>query len=170
VTPAETARLLVLVTGYDQRQFDEVSARAWSTTLFEHTFDDAVAAVHRHYRHSSKWAMPADIRLLAGSIVADRINSQRAREPKALEPADMSGAARARQIIEQLAEQRRIPVAESPHPKQDVELQRRARRVRCPWCKANPGEQCVNQGTRRPAVFVHEARLTEAAQPTEVAP
>lgn len=168
MTPADTAKLLTLIGGYDGRTFDEINARAWTVALQEHNLDDAAEAVHRHYRNSPKWAMPADIRLLANSIVADRINSQRAREPKAVEPADLSGAARARQLIEQLAEARKIP-GSSPHPKQQTELQRRARSVLCSWCGANAGESCVNQGTQRPAVFVHDARLELAAQPTEVA-
>jgi hypothetical protein len=167
MTPADTAKLLVLVGGYDNRTFDEMSARAWSVALQEFALEDAVEAVHRHYRWSPKWAMPADIRLLANSIVADRINSQRAREPKALEPADVEGSARARQLIEEFAEKRKLPDARNPHPKQQTELQRRARSVLCPWCQAAAGESCVNQGTRQPAVFVHEARSALAAQPTE---
>ena len=62
MTPADAARILAVAAGYDRRTVGEVDAQAWARALDELEPRDCVEAIHAHYRDSSKWVMPADIR------------------------------------------------------------------------------------------------------------
>lgn len=61
MTPSQAAALLTLCSAYDNRKPDADQARAWALVLDGCDYEDAQAAVVRHYRESRDWLMPADV-------------------------------------------------------------------------------------------------------------
>jgi len=58
----ETAKLLTIASGFDNRRVDELSTTAFHEALSDLNFEDARKAVVAHYSASNQWIMPADIR------------------------------------------------------------------------------------------------------------
>lgn len=69
MTPAETAKVLAKASAYDQRTVGQTDVLAWHEALRDLGYDDAMAAVAKHYAHSTDRIMPAHIRRL---VVAAR--------------------------------------------------------------------------------------------------
>lgn len=168
MTPADAGKLLALCATYDNRKPDPtgMAAMSWADALQGLAFDDCAQAIRQHYRTTDRYVMPAHIRTLAVEIANSRHELEQRQQRRAIEAqADPAGAERVRKVLEEFAAQRKIPDARNPHPKQQTELQRRARTVACTWCQASAGQPCTNLGTQKPAAFVHQARLDTAAQP-----
>lgn len=61
MTLAETADLLSIAAGIDQRTIGEADVRAWHMVLDDIPFDAAAAALRDHYRTETRRVLPADI-------------------------------------------------------------------------------------------------------------
>lgn len=61
MTLAETADLLSLAAGIDQRTIGESDVRAWQMLLADIDFAAAANALRDHYRTTTRRVMPADI-------------------------------------------------------------------------------------------------------------
>lgn len=72
MTPAEAAKVLAKASAYDQRTVGHTDVLAWHEALADLGYDDAMAAVARHYAHTTDRLMPAHIRRLVVSIRNDR--------------------------------------------------------------------------------------------------
>jgi len=172
MTPEDAAKVLLMASVYDNRTFDEVTARAWADALDGLELDDCLDAVKVHFRRSREWLMPVTVREIARDLIRQR-NEQYGREqyeahlraleaaPK-VEPDPEVAAARKAEIARLVEQVGRIPSEPSPHPKTDDELRRKARKHHCPWCKATVGAACTNTATGKPVTVIHEKRLIAA--------
>lgn len=61
MTLSETADLLSIAAGVDQRTIGESDVRAWQLVLHDIPLDAAVTALRDHYRETTRRVMPADI-------------------------------------------------------------------------------------------------------------
>lgn len=176
MTPADAAKVLLLVQVYDNRQFDETTARVWADALDGLELGDCLDAVRIYYRQTKAWLMPSDLREQARSVIRGRLElERRENERLAIEAANLTPeviAERADTVRRAAAGACAMPVEESPHPKQDTVVDRKARKVSCPWCKATVGQGCVNTATGKPVQVTHERRLVAAgliAEPSKAA-
>lgn len=62
MTPGEMARVLAKCAAYDQRTIGDADVAAWHEAVGDLGYDDALAAVTRHYRTSRDRMWPADLR------------------------------------------------------------------------------------------------------------
>lgn len=69
---AQVAELLTLITAFDRRTLGDADIVAWHSVLDDIEVTDAAEAVRRHYRTSSEWIMPADVRRGAAEVVRER--------------------------------------------------------------------------------------------------
>lgn len=160
MTPENAAKILALVSVYDNRNFDEMTAKAWADALDGLELGDCLDAVRLHYRRSRQWLMPADVREHVRSLIRDRAPSPLAIESANLDPETVSE--RVEKIRAIAAEACKLPVPESPHPKVETSVVREARKVACPWCGAAAGAPCVNKANDRRLEFVHDKRMAAA--------
>ena len=58
----ETATLMAKIHVYDNRKVDEPTVLAWHEALGDLPLDECLAAVAEHFRESTRWIMPADVR------------------------------------------------------------------------------------------------------------
>lgn len=58
----ESATLVAVIAAYDNRTSDETTDQVWQHALDDVPLPDAVEAVHAHFRESTAWLMPAEIR------------------------------------------------------------------------------------------------------------
>lgn len=144
----ETAKLLTLCSVYDGRgEVDEATVRAWHEILHDLPAQEAAQAVIEHYRESTKWVMPSDIRKRVAAVR----DAQRDREQHLALTAAMEEAAAQsfpvrdgiRMVTESLAIRRKTDPEQATR---DAEQRSRARSVTCPWCKAGPYQPCVIPG------------------------
>ncbi|MEU2603226.1 hypothetical protein [Streptomyces albus] len=61
MTLSETADLLSIAAGIDQRTIGEADVRAWHMVLNDINFDAAAKALRAHYRNETRRVLPADI-------------------------------------------------------------------------------------------------------------
>ncbi|MGW3427996.1 hypothetical protein ACWDHW_08565 [Streptomyces melanosporofaciens] len=61
MTLAETADLLSIAAGVDQRTIGEADVRAWQMVLDDIPFANAATALRAHYRSTNRRIMPGDI-------------------------------------------------------------------------------------------------------------
>lgn len=73
VTAVEAAALLFHAAGHDNRNKDTNATRAWSAALADIDFEDAKAAIDRHYTVSRQWIMPSDVRDGVKAIENERL-------------------------------------------------------------------------------------------------
>lgn len=172
MTPDDAAKVLALVQVYDNRNFDEMTARVWADALDGLELTDCLDAVRIYYRQTKTWLMPSDLREQARSVIRARRERERQEvERLAIENATTDPevvAERVETVRKAVAEACKLPAAESPHPKQDTKRDRKARKVACPWCHVPAKAACVNTATGRVSV-THEARLIEAGLLVRVA-
>jgi hypothetical protein len=76
VTRAEVAVVLGLAAARDYRRVGEADVLAWHEDIGDLDFDDARAAVSRHYRESTDRLMPAHVRRIVRDIHAERRRQQ----------------------------------------------------------------------------------------------
>ncbi len=86
MTPAEAQILLSMCATVDNRKPDADAAKAWAAMLGDLPIEDCRLAVIEHYRSSTDWLMPAQVRTIARRIRSKRI----AEHPAVLPPADMA--------------------------------------------------------------------------------
>lgn len=61
MTRSETARLLAIAAGVDQRTIGDADVQAWQMVLHDIPLEAATAALRAHYREQTRRIMPADI-------------------------------------------------------------------------------------------------------------
>ncbi|MET7795729.1 hypothetical protein [Streptomyces decoyicus] len=61
MTLAETAELLAIAAGLDQRTIGDADVQAWQMVLSDIPFPNAATALRDHYRQTTRRVMPADI-------------------------------------------------------------------------------------------------------------
>lgn len=61
MTLSETAQLLSIAAGIDQRTIGDADVQAWQMVLSDIPFPNAATALRDHYRHTTRRVMPADI-------------------------------------------------------------------------------------------------------------
>lgn len=161
MTPADAAKILTLVSTYDNRTFNELTAAAWADALDGLERDDCVEAVRRYFQQSTEWLMPAKVRELVRPILKARREAELAQriEIESGKPDPETVAARADAIRQTVAAANQLPADESPHPKHDAKLELRARQIPCPWCGAAAGDACTNTATKRRSLTTHAKRL-----------
>jgi hypothetical protein len=72
MTPAETGKVLIKCAAFDQRTIGEGDINAWHEVIGHLPLAACLEAVTSHYHEHSHRAMPADIRKLATTALADR--------------------------------------------------------------------------------------------------
>jgi hypothetical protein len=70
---SEISLLFGVMAAYDRRTTGEADVRAWHDVIGDLDFTDAVQAVKAHYRESSAWVMPADVRARVKKIREERL-------------------------------------------------------------------------------------------------
>jgi hypothetical protein len=70
---SEISLLLGVMAAYDRRTTGETDVAAWLDVIGDLDFADAVQAVKDHYRESSAWVMPADVRHRVKKIREERL-------------------------------------------------------------------------------------------------
>lgn len=184
MTPADASHLLTLAAFYDGRTIGESAARAWAEALADTDPTDARAAVINHYGETTRWLMPADIRVRVRVMRDDRIQRTPIDSPGDPDDERAYRAAMARGI-KAIADRRALDHAigsssTSGHPSEEYRVARAeaghdevrgaALRVTCPWCHAHPGEGCAVPlvGTALTGSPAHRGRL-EAAEVSQKA-
>jgi hypothetical protein len=166
VNVSEAAQVLTLISVFDNRQFDDATARVWADALDGLELSDCLDAVRIYYRQTKTWLMPSDLRQQARSILMARKElAQQQSERLAIEAANTDP-----QVITERVELLRqavagactVPAEPSPHPKHDAGRDRKARSVVCPWCAASEKQPCTNTATGQPSQVTHERRLIAA--------
>lgn len=165
MTPDDAAKVLLLVQVYDNRQFDETTARIWADALQGLELTDCLDAVRIYYRHSKDWLMPSDLRQQVRSLLVGRRERENT-ERLAIETSALPSEEHVSEHVERLRALVRgagkLPPEKSPHPPAEAPDVVAARKVKCPWCGAAPKAPCQNRWTERNLMFVHELRLMEA--------
>lgn len=167
MTPEDAAKLLALVSVYDNRQFDEMTAQVWADALDGLELGDCLDAVRIYYRHSKNWLMPSDLREQARSVFRARKEREwREMERVALDASPLPSEEQVSENVERLKalvrDAGKLPAKKSPHPPIEAPDLAAAKKVKCPWCAAAPKAPCRNRWTERNVSFAHELRLMEA--------
>jgi hypothetical protein len=166
MTPADAAKILTLISVFDNRQFDDATARVWADALDGLDLSDCLDAVRVYYRQTKTWLMPSDLRQQARSILMARKElAQAENERLAIDAANTNPqiiAERVELLRQAVANACVVPTEPSPHPKQDTGIQRAAKAHQCPWCQAPVRQPCANTATGQPSHVIHEARLVAA--------
>lgn len=68
----ECAELLTVATAYDHRTLGEVDVIAWHEAIGDLALDECKQAVVQHYKTSTEWLMPVNIRRLVSVTRQDR--------------------------------------------------------------------------------------------------
>lgn len=74
MTPDEVLDLLTLVAVRDNRTVGRTTAVVWHEDIGDLNFADCREAVGRHFRESTEWLMPANVRRLVKAIRTERLN------------------------------------------------------------------------------------------------
>lgn len=75
MTPEQVGRILAAAAARDARTVGAGDIIAWHQDIGDLDFDDALAAVSRHYREHTDRIMPAHVRRLAASIRRERVDA-----------------------------------------------------------------------------------------------
>jgi len=75
MTPAETAKVLAKAAAYDQRTVGEADVLAWHEIVGDLDFQDALAAVARHYAETDRRLMPVHLRNHANRVRLERVEA-----------------------------------------------------------------------------------------------
>lgn len=89
MTLTETAQVLALAAAFDRRTVGDADVYAWQATLGDTDFEDAKTAVVAHYRISSEWLMPAQIRAAVAKIRAQRLTNAGPEPAPQVDPDDV---------------------------------------------------------------------------------
>jgi hypothetical protein len=166
MTPEDAAKVLLLVQVFDNRQFDETTARVWADALSGLELDDCLDAVRIYFKHSREWLMPSDLRDQARSVIRGRRERERKESERLAIGAGLPDEDRVIEHVEAVrqavAEASKLPPEKSPHPPMETPMLRAAKKVKCPWCGAARRSPCRNRWTERTLNFAHELRLMEA--------
>ena len=166
MSPEDAAKVLLLVQVYDNRSFDEYTAKAWADALDSLELGDCLDAVRNYFRRSREWLMPAALRDEARKILRERKEQERRESDRlALEAMNRMNdySDRIAELIALADEASKMPAEPSPHPgKPDRPQRREAFKVGCTWCEVGPGTPCRNKATDRPSGVIHETRLIAA--------
>jgi hypothetical protein len=90
VTPGDASRVLAACMMFDGREMpkdeamEETLIMSWYSVIGDLSLSDALEAVRRHYRVSTKWAMPAHIHEQVAQIRKERRAAQPPHEVRAL--------------------------------------------------------------------------------------
>lgn len=68
---AEASQLLTIAATLDNRAVTAEAVQVWAGILDDIDYTDAVAALKAHYRESTKWMMPANVRDLVAAAKAE---------------------------------------------------------------------------------------------------
>lgn len=74
---AELTALLGRIQVLDNRQVDEMTLQAWEPLIGDLDYEDAVAGVNAHFRHSTDYLKPAHVRSRAKRAKTEREERQR---------------------------------------------------------------------------------------------
>lgn len=98
---SEVAKLLAIVSAFDNRRVEAEHVEAWFAVVGEFDFSDAAEAVREHLRSSHEWLMP--VHIVEGITGLKR---ERAWEPPALTAAEQMLCAAAGVPAEEFVERR----------------------------------------------------------------
>ena len=152
--------VLSVVAAATRRTIGEADVEIWQGVIGDDDKQLALKAVRDHLRDQpGVWLEPGHVHQRVRAMVRDQLE----REPREVQAARMEALeAKAREDFEELAERKGIP---DPPPKYKRRGVSPYLRVRCPWCKASPGQPCVVPNTsKQPAGLWHPSRkeLAEA--------
>lgn len=148
VTPADAAELLSLAAAFDRRKIGEADAVAWADALHDLTPTECAEAIRLHYRETDAWLMPAHVRQRVRylrEVAADKRHDLELR--REIEADKAYDAERAKEAFERLVAPIIARMTSVTVKAQKAE--KRARGERCDYCKAQPGQPCVNNGRER---------------------
>src|SRR5215472_13633352 len=156
LTPADAAELLALAAAFDRRTIAEEDAVAWADALYDLEREDCAAAVRLHYRESTVFIMPAHVRQRVSYLRnarADRAHDlELRREIQAGNDID-------RNRVRALALDTIRRVEQQLGEETTSDEQHSAIRIRCPYCRAQPGRACFNVATEQERRQPHPSRL-----------
>ena len=69
----EVVDILTLIAARDRRTVGQADVAAWLEDIGDLLFEDARTAVARHFRESTDWLMPANVRRIVKKIRAERL-------------------------------------------------------------------------------------------------
>jgi hypothetical protein len=75
VNLTESARLLTMISSFNNRTVGEGDVIAWQSVLTDVILADAEEAVRRHYAENTEWLMPAHVRRLVRDIHRERASA-----------------------------------------------------------------------------------------------
>jgi hypothetical protein len=171
VNAAEVAQLLGIASTLDNRisAGSKMQVRTWSHVLDDVPYPVAERALREHYRRSTDTIMPADIvehsRTARREAAEQRHNAELRRAHT--RPHQLDEAARLRAIRAGVA---RVNAAlaitrgiDPEYAEAEADARRAYRAIACPYCRAQPGNQCTGPGGR-PLIKTpaHPARLDAA--------
>ena len=88
MTPPQMADLLNLISSTDGRNLTKQMPSAWMEIIGDLDFQDAKAAVVKHFQQSTDWLMPAHVRAGVKSIRDKRLQAISGIEPNAADDRD----------------------------------------------------------------------------------
>lgn len=159
LTETHVRALLAAAMAYDNRRPGQANIEAWleAGTGARWTFEEALQAVHEHYRDSTEFLMPGHITRIVRARRQTPAQPPRLRL-EAAKPADPERTGR---IMAALAARLGWRRAE-PHPATEVD---------CPHCHSRAGRPCQRQRTRgphrgewQPLAQPHDSRVQAAAR------
>lgn len=69
----ELTLLLARIQAVDNRQVDQITLEAWEPLVGDLEYQDALAAVNHHFRESTAWLQPHNVRALAETARRHRL-------------------------------------------------------------------------------------------------
>jgi hypothetical protein len=159
MTHDEVVDLLSAINVHDHRAVGRPTIAEWLAVadVGRWTYVEALAAMRAHFTDSKEYLMPAHI---TERIRAARADAAARELAEAAAVIDVASAERVAEIVAELAETLAWP--------QSTPEARAALRVRCPHCRAAPGERCQTpSGKRLTESPCHPSRL--AAVPKQEA-
>jgi hypothetical protein len=156
-------KLARTASGYDgRRPPNEQAKTAWfeGARRGRWSFAEAEAAIHEHYADDTTWIMPAHVSAIIRKHRAERSHAEfeaAERARAAGQPGPGGPRTPGRDLAMQVVAQLTSRLGIDRDPRHDEAR----KRVRCPRCRAQPGETCVNPQTGRPLRDSpgHDARL-----------
>ena len=146
--------VLSVVAAATRRTVGEADVEIWQGVIGSDDRELALKAVRDHLRDCpGVWLEPGHVHQRVRTMVRDQLE----REPLEVQAARMEALeAKAKEDIAELAERKGIPEFPPKYQRHGISPYLK---VKCPWCKASPGQPCVvPQTNRRPDGLWHEAR------------
>lgn len=162
---AEVAALLTLAAAYDRRTIGEAEVLAWHAIVDDLSFAEGERALRAHYAETERFAMPSDVRKRA--IVERRRRHELAHSERVAietrrerQTPDEIAAGIAKVVAALDAAKGLTPEQRRERGLRDDE-RRRARSVRCPYCRAAEGRPCVipETSTELTKQLAHPSRI-----------